>query len=69
MLIHEIFCFKQMLQDNNAQHIEIEVDGGIKLENIKAVSDAGCDIFVSGSGIFKADDPKKMIYDMIEIIK
>jgi ribulose-phosphate 3-epimerase len=41
------------------------VDGGIKLDNIKEVSDAGCDIFVSGSGIFKADDPKKMIQDMV----
>ena len=58
-----------MLKEHNATHIEVEVDGGIKIDNIKEVSDAGCDIFVSGSGIFKADNPKQMIADMIEILK
>lgn len=58
-----------MLKENNAEHIEVEVDGGIKLENIKEVSDAGCDIFVSGSGIFKAENPKAMITDMIDVLK
>ncbi len=57
-----------MLKENNAEHIEVEVDGGIKIENIKEVSDAGCDIFVSGSGIFKAENPKQMINDMIKIL-
>ena len=67
--LEKIKNLEQMLQDNNTLHIETEVDGGIKLENIKAVSNAGCDIFVSGSGIFKADDPKQMINDMTELIK
>lgn len=34
----------------------IEVDGGINSKTIKEVSDAGCDIFVAGSSIFKADN-------------
>ena len=58
-----------MLKEHNATHIEVEVDGGIKIDNIKEVSDAGCDIFVSGSGIFKANSPKQMIAEMIEILK
>ncbi len=58
-----------MLKEHNATHIEVEVDGGIKIDNIKEVSDAGCDIFVSGSGIFKANNPKQMIAEMIEILK
>jgi ribulose-phosphate 3-epimerase len=33
--------------------IEIEVDGGIKLDNVEGVSKAGGDIFVLGTGIFK----------------
>ncbi len=57
------------LKEHSAEHVEIEVDGGIKLENIKEVSDAGCDIFVSGSGILKAENPKEMIQKMIEKIK
>ncbi len=62
--LEKIKNLKQMLVKNNADHIEIEVDGGIKLDNIKTVSDAGCDIFVSGSGIFKADNPKEIIRKM-----
>jgi ribulose-phosphate 3-epimerase len=34
----------------------IEVDGGINNQNIKAVSDAGADVFVAGASIFKADN-------------
>ena len=66
--LEKIKKLKKMLIENDASHIEIEVDGGIKLENIKAAADAGCDIFVSGSGIFKADDPKIMIKKMIDEI-
>jgi ribulose-phosphate 3-epimerase len=42
--------------DKNHCALEIEVDGGIKVENIGEVSRAGGDIFVSGSGIFKTKD-------------
>jgi ribulose-phosphate 3-epimerase len=42
--------------DKDRCAIEIEVDGGIKVENIGEVSRAGGDIFVSGSGIFKTKD-------------
>lgn len=34
----------------------IEVDGGINKETISVCSDAGCDVFVAGSAIFKADN-------------
>lgn len=62
--LEKIHKLKQFLKENNADHIEIEVDGGIKLENIKEVSDAGCDIFVSGSGIFKTENPGETISKM-----
>ena len=58
-----------MLKEHGKEHIEIEIDGGVKLDNIKEVADAGVDVFVSGSGIFKAEDPKDMIQQMIREIK
>ncbi len=36
--------------------IRIEVDGGIKTDNIRAVADAGADTFVAGSAIFNSGD-------------
>ncbi len=47
--------------DKNGYPIEIEVDGGIKLDNIKEVSRAGGDIFVLGTGIFKTLNYKETI--------
>jgi ribulose-phosphate 3-epimerase len=47
--------------DRNRYPVEIEVDGGIKLENIGEVSRAGGDIFVLGTGIFKTEDYKEII--------
>jgi ribulose-phosphate 3-epimerase len=44
--------------------VEIEVDGGIKVENIKEVASRGVDIFVAGSGIFGASDRKEIIKRM-----
>jgi ribulose-phosphate 3-epimerase len=37
--------------------VEIEIDGGIKVDNAHLAADAGVDILVSGTGIFGADDP------------
>jgi len=46
---------------NIRKQILIEVDGGIKLTNAKIVKDAGADILVAGSAIFKADNPIETI--------
>ena len=36
--------------------IDIEVDGGIKLDNVKKVVDAGANVIVAGSAVFDAED-------------
>ncbi|MBI2891092.1 MAG: ribulose-phosphate 3-epimerase [Nitrospirae bacterium] len=41
------------LAAGRGEALEIEVDGGIKLDNIAPVAAAGADVFVSGSGVFK----------------
>lgn len=43
---------------------ELEVDGGIKIENCRAVADAGATILVAGSAIFGAPDPRAAIKKM-----
>ncbi len=52
------------LIDAKKREIEIEVDGGIKVNNIAAVSRAGADVFVSGSGIFGTPDYAQTIAAM-----
>jgi len=50
----------------SGRHIRLEVDGGVKASNIKAVADAGADTFVAGSAVFgagKDTDPNR--YDTI----
>jgi len=47
--------------DQNNYSMEIEVDGGVKIENIREVSRAGGDIFVVGTGIFKTENYEETI--------
>jgi ribulose-phosphate 3-epimerase len=48
--------------------LEIEVDGGVKIENIREVSKAGGDVFVVGTGIFKTDNYAETIRKLREEI-
>ena len=41
--------------------IWLQVDGGISLETIDIVREAGADTFVAGSAVFNADDPAMMV--------
>jgi ribulose-phosphate 3-epimerase len=41
------------------QPIALEVDGGVKIDNIAAIALAGADTFVAGSAVFGAPDPDK----------
>ena len=44
--------------------IDLEVDGGVTGVNIKMPSDAGANVMVAGSAVFKAEDYKKVITEM-----
>lgn len=39
----------------------IEIDGGVKVDNIRAIAEAGADMFVAGSAIFNQPDYKQVI--------
>jgi ribulose-phosphate 3-epimerase len=47
--------------DASGRDIRLEVDGGIKTENIRSVADAGADTFVAGSAIFGQPDYRAVI--------
>ena len=48
----------------SGRDIRLEVDGGIKADNIRAAADAGADTFVAGSAIFGQKDYAKAIAEM-----
>jgi ribulose-phosphate 3-epimerase len=55
--------------DRSGRDIRLEVDGGIKVDNIGAVAAAGADTFVAGSAIFNAKDYAATIAAMREQIR
>ena len=48
-----------MMEDRGLE-IDIEVDGGIKLNNVQTVLDAGANIIVAGSAVFGGDIEKNV---------
>ena len=48
------------LDENGLEHVELEIDGGIKPDMTKEVIEAGINIIVSGSGIFSGDLAKNI---------
>lgn len=55
--------------DKERLTIDIEVDGGVKLDNISRIAGAGANVFVSGSGIFKTDDYAATISKMRKAVE
>ncbi len=49
------------LIDASGKDIRLEIDGGVKIDNIREVAEAGADTFVAGSAIFNTDDYKVTI--------
>jgi ribulose-phosphate 3-epimerase len=54
--------------DRSGREIRLEVDGGVKVDNIEAVAAAGADTFVAGSAIFGSKDYRATIAAMREKI-
>jgi len=59
---------KEMITTTNARTL-IEVDGGVGLQNARQILQAGADILVAGSSVFKADDPVAAIQQLKDIGK
>ena len=50
--------------DDSGRKIRLEIDGGVKVDNIRAIAEAGADMFVAGSAIFSQPDYKTVIEQM-----
>jgi ribulose-phosphate 3-epimerase len=55
-------------QQSSGNSIDLEVDGGVKVDNIGSIAAAGADTFVAGSAVFGAKDYKAVISAMREEI-
>ncbi len=49
------------LIDDSGYPVRLEVDGGVKIDNIRAIAEAGADTFVAGSAIFSSPDYRATI--------
>lgn len=65
--LKKISLLKEKIISNNYK-CEIEVDGGIGLDNIGFVSEAGADMFVCGASVFDSKDKSEVIKKMKVII-
>lgn len=54
--LEKIKQLKQMIRERNLE-VLIEIDGGVTIENAKEIIEAGADVLVAGSTVFRAADP------------
>ncbi len=76
MSVHPGFGGQSFIEDSldkiaylrkNYPDIDIEVDGGIKLSNVKRVVDAGANVIVAGSAVFDVDDVEQTVADFLAV--
>ena len=59
---------KSRLNEMCLDRVIIEVDGGVKLNNMKEIVEAGADVLVAGSAVFGEQDPVQTIKDFYALI-
>jgi ribulose-phosphate 3-epimerase len=58
--LNKLRAARQMI-DESGYDIRLEIDGGVKVDNIREIAEAGADMFVAGSAIFNTPDYKTTI--------
>lgn len=58
--INKVRRLKAMIDEKGCKTL-IEIDGGVNMHTGKLLADAGADVLVAGSAVFKSDDPVNMI--------
>lgn len=59
----KVVALKELITSKGASTI-IEIDGGVTSKNAKQLADAGADVLVAGSYVFKSENPTKTITDL-----
>lgn len=53
--IRKVQELRKMADERGLRNLDIEVDGGVTVDNVEQIKDAGANIFVAGSAVFKND--------------
>lgn len=65
--IEKIKQLRKMIVDKGLK-VHIEIDGGVTLENASSIIDAGADVLIAGSTVFKSPDPIAVIAKLKAIV-
>ncbi|MCL1936601.1 MAG: ribulose-phosphate 3-epimerase [Defluviitaleaceae bacterium] len=65
--LETIKYYRDFIVQNNLK-LDIEVDGGINLENVKSVLDVGANVVVAGSSILRANDIRRSVREFLSIM-
>jgi ribulose-phosphate 3-epimerase len=63
---HKVTAVKEMILQSNSKAL-IQVDGGIDLGNARKLFDHGVDILVTGTTVFRSDDPVSTIHKLLTV--
>ncbi|WP_114767325.1 ribulose-phosphate 3-epimerase [Vibrio rhodolitus] len=61
--LDKLRAVRKMIYESG-RDIRLEIDGGVKVDNIREIAEAGADMFVAGSAIFSQPDYKQVIDEM-----
>ena len=64
--LNKIKELRQMI-DEKGLKVEIEIDGGVTLDNAKTILDAGATVLVAGNTVFRSANPKETISQLKSI--
>jgi ribulose-phosphate 3-epimerase len=57
------------LIDKHGLELWLQVDGGVSAETVGRCAEAGADVFVAGSAVFRADEPERAVDELRELGK
>jgi len=65
--IAKVGALRTLLDEQGLNHVELQVDGGIKPDNVAKVAAAGADVFVAGSAVYGKPDYTAVIKEMKDL--